>query len=287
MNFTNCIRRWVPRTWRNALRRPAETRRRFLAKLRHSAGLDESLQLTPDWLLRCHPLCIEEFRAFQEDPEQQRELQTFVGHCRPGMRFMDVGAHWGVFTLAALHYGGTEARCLDIEASNAAAAVLSDNLALNGVSQQVTRVSAACGDRPGRLAMLTTGAGGADYFVVPDSERPDCIQVQQVTIDQMSRVHDFLPTHLKVDVEGYEQEVLTGATQVLRELRPLLFLELHGDFIRRRGGDPERVIQLLTDSGYVHWRDVGGGILTVESIRSRHHNLRLLASTEALPEGLS
>lgn len=283
MNFTDCIRRWVPRSLRNALRRPAETRRRLLAKLRHVAGRDESLEPMPGWVLRCHPLCVEEFRAFELDPEQQKELHTFVGYCRPGMRFLDVGAHWGMFTLAALHHGGPEARCLDIEASDAAAAVLGANLALNGSLQRVTLVNAACGDRPGHLAMLTTGAGGADYFVVPDSERPDCIRVEQVTIDQMSRLHEFLPTHLKVDVEGYEQEVLTGAAQVLREQRPLLFLELHGDFIRRRGGDPERVLQLLTDAGYVHWQDVGGEILDAESIRSRQHNLRLIASTEALP----
>lgn len=287
MNLTDSIRRWVPRSLRNALRRPDATRRRLLAKLRYLSGLSESVQPTPGWVLRCHPLCVEEFRAFELDPEQRRELQTFVGHCRPGMRFMDVGAHWGMFTLAALHHGGPETRCLDIEASDAAAAVLADNLALNGVSQQVALVNAACGDRSGRLAMLTTGAGGADYFVVPDTERPDCIQVEQVTIDQMSQVHHFLPTHLKVDVEGYEEEVLTGAAQVLREQRPLLFLELHGDFIRRRGGDPERVLQLLTEAGYGHWRDVGGENLDVASIRSRHHNLRLLASTEALPHGFS
>jgi FkbM family methyltransferase len=280
MSFTDCIRRWVPRSLRNALRRPSETCRRWMAKLRHGLGVDESIQPSPGWLLRCHPLCIGEFSAFETDPEQRRELQSFVSHCRPGMQFMDVGSHWGMFTLAALHHGGPEARSLAVEASDAAAAVLAKNLALNGVADRVALIRAACGDCPGTLAMLTTGAGGADYFVVPDSERPDCIRVEQVTIDQLVEKYGFQPTHLKVDVEGYEQEVLAGAGRTLRELRPLLFLELHGDFIRRRGGDPEQMLNALTDCGYVQWRDVEGNVLAPESIRSRQHNLRFLASPE-------
>ena len=114
MNAQEWIRRWVPRCLRNSLRRPGTSLRRALNKLRRLTGVSGGLELVPGWNLRCHPMCVEEFRAFEQDAEQRQELLSFTHLCEPGMRFMDVGAHWGVFTLAALHFGGAEARCLDI-----------------------------------------------------------------------------------------------------------------------------------------------------------------------------
>ncbi|HCN30598.1 MAG TPA: hypothetical protein DIT64_18055 [Verrucomicrobiales bacterium] len=277
MNAQEWIRRWVPRCLRNSLRRPGTSLRRALNKLRRLTGVSGGLELVPGWNLRCHPMCVEEFRAFEQDAEQRQELLSFTHLCEPGMRFMDVGAHWGVFTLAALHFGGPEARCLDIEASDAAARVLKDNLAFNNACGSVTLVNAACGDKPGTLSMLTTGAGGADYFVVPREQRADCVTVEQVTVDQMAERHGFAPTHLKVDVEGYELEVLRGAREVLARYKPRIFLELHGDLIRARGGEPEAVLRLLQESGHSIWLDVREQPLSLNSARERGFNLRMIA----------
>jgi hypothetical protein len=98
--------------------------------------------------------------------------------------------------------------------------------------------------------MLTTGAGGADYFVLPQGNRTDTISVRQTRVSTLCEERKFWPTHFKVDVEGLEEEVFRGADAVVERCRPLLFLELHGDIIRQRQGDPREVLRQLRAWGY-------------------------------------
>lgn len=276
------IRRLIPRGVRNAVRRPRATKERITAKLSHMLGHTAFAELAPGCTVKCHPMCVGEFRVFTTQAEQISEMAAFAAAATPGMKMMDIGAHWGALTLAALHFGGPQAKVLAIEASEQAAATYRVNIGLNGVQARVTLVNAACGDRSGRIPMLATGAGASDYFVIPAEKRPDTILVRQVTADDMRQEHNFQPTHVKIDVEGYEEEVLQGTTAILRELRPVLFLELHGDLIRKRKKEPSAVLDLLEAAGYHQWQSVEGVAVGREALAARQWNVRLVATHRPL-----
>jgi hypothetical protein len=55
---------------------------------------------------------------------------------------------------------------------------------------------------------------------------------------------------MKMDIEGFEYEVVEASIQTLSELRPILYLELHGQFLRQRHKDPAVVIENLRKAGY-------------------------------------
>src|SRR6188472_4368224 len=99
------IRRIIPRSARNALRRPRVTGERMLAKLRYAFGQTATVKLADGCVVTCHPMCSNEFRVFTTQPEQIDEMRSFIRLSSPGMRMMDIGAHWGALTLAALHFG--------------------------------------------------------------------------------------------------------------------------------------------------------------------------------------
>ena len=246
----NLIRSTIPRPIRNALRRPRNTVNRVIAKSQFMFGRTARLSLRPDWQLRCHPICVPEFNVFATDSVQRNELDRFVRRCSHEMRLLDVGAHWGIFTLTALKYGGPRVRSVCIEPSPDAAKIMRCNLKLNGIGDHVKIIEAAAGQTTGQLQMLTTGAGGADYLVVAPEHRPDSVAIRQIDITSLCASLKFFPTHLKMDIEGFEQEGLLGASEMLRQHRPILFLELHGDLIRRRNRDPQAVLRILADAGY-------------------------------------
>lgn len=60
---------------------------------------------------------------------------------------------------------------------------------------------------------------------------------------------------MKLDVEGFEREVLAGAggadnRAALRAWRPTVMLELHNAMLRERGRDPLEIVRALAAAGY-------------------------------------
>lgn len=219
---------------------------------------------------------------FRDDPSQTQEMDVFIGYCSQDMTLVDVGAHWGAFTLAALHYGGLLANTICIEPSSAAAKILRHNLQLNACFDRTRVIEAAAGASSGDVAMLTTGAGGADYYVVPASPRSDTVRVRQISVSHICQQYRCKPSHLKIDVEGYEEEVLIGAMACIEECRPIIFLELHGDLIERRTRDPRAVLKILRDVGYCDWFE-GGEHVSEQDLADKGFNARLVAFPSEVP----
>jgi FkbM family methyltransferase len=166
------------------------------------------------------------------------------------MRLLDIGANFGVMTLAALRYGGQNARVVAVEPSATSARILRANLKLAGESARATVLQVAAGDSDGILEMLTTGAAGEHYLVAADGHRPDAISIRKLTLAAISQRCGVVPTHVKIDVEGFEDEVIRGGLDFLRIHRPMIFLELHGKMLRDRGRNPRDVLENLRRAEY-------------------------------------
>jgi hypothetical protein len=55
---------------------------------------------------------------------------------------------------------------------------------------------------------------------------------------------------LKIDVEGSEVEVLKGADEVLRTLRPVVLAEAQDESLRRAGSNVAELLELLRSRDY-------------------------------------
>ena len=243
-------RRVVPRRLYLALRQP----RAELAWLAHGAafrlGRVRRLEMGRGWQVTCHPASVAVFEAFRDDPEYRAEYDAFVDVCRPGMVLLDIGANMGFFTVAACHFGGPEARVVAVEPSARPAAVLAANVALADCADAVTLVHQAAGAGDRRLPVLLEGAAGGFQLVRPLEARTDATSVEATTIDELVERTGLSPTHVKIDVEGYEDAVLAGGARLLPRCRPVVLLELHGHLLRAAGRRPEAVLELLADLGY-------------------------------------
>ena len=75
-------------------------------------------------------------------------------------------------------------------------------------------------------------------------------QVQSCSLDQFSSDRGVEPTLMKIDVDGFEWEVLQGAKHLLQKCRPRLWMEVHPTFLQNKGVMWKDVIRFLESMGY-------------------------------------
>lgn len=240
------IRLVVPRVVRTWLRSPRKTLR-WLGESVASPFFIRTEAITDGRSYRCDPHLRRVVRAVLEDRDQADEIDAFCSQCSPGMRLFDVGAHFGMFSLLAASCG---AQVLAVEPSPMAVAVLRRNIDANRYRERIAVLPSAASSSSGRIPMVSTGPFSDGYLAFDDT-KPGSEQsyVDAVTVDQMTKQF-WSPTHIKIDVEGFEEEVLRGAAETLAKFSPFLFLELHNEKIRARSGDPAAVIDILRQLGY-------------------------------------
>lgn len=141
------------------------------------------------------------------------EDMAFVLHfLRPEDRFGDIGANVGSY--AVLAGGAVGASGFAVEPVPETAARLRRNLALNALAGRVACVTACVGRAEGR-ARVTAGLDTVNHVAGPDEAG---IDVAMTTLDALAAAHG-VPTLLKIDVEGFEQEVLAGGSETLCDPR--------------------------------------------------------------------
>jgi FkbM family methyltransferase len=247
------VRFILPRFIRNILRAPKLTLEFWRLSLISLFGRNSTCHVRDTWEPKCHPVSLTAFQAHSKVEEFRQELDSFVQYSTPGMVLLDIGCHYGVFTLAALHYGGSKSRVIAVDPSKVSQRIFQKNLKLAGISERVDFIDAAVGSKTGTLSMLSTGAAG-HHMMVSSNSRSDVSKITLHTITSIIEMAGQKPTHIKIDVEGYEDEVIAGGKDYLEQLKPIIFLELHTKMMRDAGKSPEKLLTTLSDIGYVFER---------------------------------
>lgn len=248
------VRSIVPRGVRNWLRMPTRSVEWLWDEFKHAAGFNETVEMRRDFSLVCHPGAYNfAYHLQHTDAEQVIEFEDFIAYAIPGMVLFDIGAHFGLFSLAALHYGGQQAVAIAVDPSPAATRMVKIQASLNNVSDRLHVLKASVGDHVGSQRMVDVGVMASGYYVAPelDHTASETTLTDLVTLDDLVDRYDLKPTHLKIDVEGDEFAVLRGGRKMLSESdAPLVFLELHNQIVTQRGGDPNEPLNLLKLYGY-------------------------------------
>jgi FkbM family methyltransferase len=192
-------------------------------------------------------------RFFVENPMGWLEMNAFLAAAqeRRGI-FLDIGGHRGLFSaMFCATYPDNHSYCFEPSPmlADAARRLAADNSFL----ERLTVIESALGEQPGEQTMLLDPVGGfvqAKRFKSTMWGEPVPVTLRIETVDRFCEDRNATPTVVKIDVEGYEVEVLRGARRVLTRDRPYIFIELHLNYLAERGLYPREVVSLIQESGY-------------------------------------
>jgi FkbM family methyltransferase len=138
------------------------------------------------------------------------ELDFLRAHTPAGGVFVDVGANVGTYAMVLARQAGAAGKVIAIEPHPITHARLAFNRAASGFAQ-VILVAAAAGPTDGELMIETDGDNLGASHIVSGQASSKAIRVPSLRLQRI--LGDAGVDHvdaLKIDVEGFEDRVLTG-----------------------------------------------------------------------------
>jgi FkbM family methyltransferase len=170
-------------------------------------------------------------------------------HVREGTTVIDVGANIGFFTMRFGRWVGADGRVIAIEPELRNFSSLRHRVERAGLSQVVHCVQAAAADHSGELTLAITPGHPADHHVASAG-----VPVRAVTLDDLTANTTRPVALIKLDVQGAETLVVTGARRLLETYRPAIFVEVHEPSLVRGGSSAAELLDVIIAHGYIPHR---------------------------------
>ena len=191
-----------------------------------------------------------------------RLAKYFIAHVQATHQAIDIGAHFGYFTLlfSAL---AREGHVYSFEPSNNNYALLEANTRKKNITidhRAVSRQNGSISFFEFPVLFSESNSIYADQYQneqwFKDSGFKE-ITVECITLDSYCKTHSIMPDFIKIDVEGAEHDVISGAQNILRQSNPVIAMEF---VCPERGNKNHHTAQdLLHQMGYTSYviRDDG------------------------------
>jgi len=188
--------------------------------------------------------------AFVFRERYEPELPYLVEILSPGMTFVDAGACYGLYTLAASKIVGERGRVIAFEPASRAFRVLQKNIVLNSLANVLAYPLALAASK-GKALLHYHPCVGCDSLGRDHSFTETAEEIASECLDDVLR---NIPINhvdvIKMDVQGAEELVLRGASKILRASRPTIIFEVYPPAAVLLGLSPNGTWDFLDTLGY-------------------------------------
>ncbi|MBI5540690.1 MAG: FkbM family methyltransferase [Bacteroidia bacterium] len=179
-------------------------------------------------------------------------LKSFL---KPGMICYDLGANIGFYTLLSAYLTFPNGKIVSLEPVSKTFDRLKANIDINDkISNCVSCYKIAASNSAGELEIFTASKDlHAWNSLVAPQNKDEFIKeiIKTISLDSLFENENLpVPDFIKIDVEGWEENVLIGAKHILTKFSPTLLIEFTKDNLLRAGTSYQKLINILSDYGY-------------------------------------
>lgn len=193
---------------------------------------------------------------------------------------IDVGANYGIYTIMMAQLAD---HVLAFEPLAHIRALLQKTIKENGLKNVDVR-SEAAGHAAAQVKLIyapdTINQGGA-YLAAPQADIPPNHAGDIVTMIPLASAARRPVNFIKIDAEGAEGLILTGAEDILREDKPEVLCEIHDHQLQKVSGiSGTELIKIMGRKGYSCKAFVPGGMMPVQGSEIAGHVVNVLFQHE-------
>lgn len=183
------------------------------------------------------------------------ELETEVikTYVKKGDYVLDIGAHIGYFCLLMAREVGESGRVYAFEPEPKNFKFLSKNIEINKYSNVVLE-NLALSSTSGKVKLFldknNLGNMSFSSLNIPQKSLSGYIEVKSMALDEYVNKIGNKISFIKIDVQGAEGLVFSGAWQTLRRSKPVILIEFWPYGLKNNGTDPMGLLAMLHNLGY-------------------------------------
>lgn len=203
---------------------------------------------------------------FAFDEPAQVMLYSVV---EPGMTVIDIGANIGATTLNLAKKTGPLGKVYSFEPGPYNFKRALENISLNNF-KNIKLINKGLGHEKATAFLYNVNANNSGMqrllTQAPPKSSYEKMKVEIDTLDNcIASMEIPSPSLIKIDVEGYEYNVLLGAEQTLLRHKPVMFIELDDNNLREQGSTAETLVEFLVQMGYTIMNAADGSAVVVDT----------------------
>jgi len=166
--------------------------------------------------------------------------------------FYDIGANTGYYGVMAGHVGKGKIKCYSFEPIKEYCHCLKESINLNRLEGIVKVFNIALGNKNSKENLYLSGSGSSlnKDFISKKNLPKRTVEIRKLD-DIIQEKNLEKPNFIKIDVEGFEYNVLLGGERTIKESFPILFVgiiySLNNGFINK---NYKQTLDLISNSGY-------------------------------------
>ena len=190
---------------------------------------------------------------FLDGVHEANSTRQFMEEIKPGMVLLEVGANIGYYALIASRLVQPGGKVLALEPSPTNTRLLKQNVELNSMEKVVSVYQLAAGScaetRPFYVSEKSNTSG---FLRRHDIGIESCVLVKVQPVDDFLEAKGLRIDYFRMDVEGFETEVIAGMTKTLTGDSPPSggFIEVHSRILNENGSSARSFLEGMYRFGY-------------------------------------